>query len=165
MTLNEIAYTILKRVQVVLSDDSNLTVDNVKHDVNTERAEMIRREMNKGVQLHEVFNQDLGCIELETVDAAECCGITTPCTVVRTKVKIPMDIKITRVGPIVKTKTKFKFVTYDEAVVSGNGKFTKNDIFSFRIGDYIYLKSNNSDIANYTHINIRGIFEIGRAHV
>jgi len=158
-TLNEIAYTILNKVKPHFSDDSDLNIRTIKHDIHTERAEFLKKRRAKGSPIIDVFVQDLGCLELEVADAADCCDITSGCSVLRTKLDIPNDIKITRVGSIVKTKLKFKYLTYEEALVAGNGRFANNLIYAFPLNNKIYLKSNNQEIALLSHINVRGVFE------
>lgn len=161
MTLNQISYNILKKIKPVLTDDTNLSIDTVKYDVNTERALILKGliEGTKHFSIDDVLVQDLGCVELETADAAECCDFSTGCTVLRTKKEIPAEIRITRVGPIIKTRPRFKLVTYEEALMSGNGKFNKNTIFAYPLNDRIYLVSKSQDLPLLEYINIRGVFE------
>lgn len=159
MTLNEITYSILGQVRPVLTMDSNLTPLHVKNDIIAERANMIKSHLENGKLVDEVFIQDLGCIPLEVVDAAECCDITTDCTVIRTAVELPQEIRFTRVGPIDKTSKRFTMIPYESVNYNGNGKFNKNLIFAFHLNNRIYLKSNDSNIGLLEYINVRGVFE------
>lgn len=159
MTLNEITYSILNKVRQSLTSDSNLTPAHIKNDIIAERADLIKSILDKGTIIDDVLVQDLGCIKLELADAADCCDVSTGCTVVRTNVEIPQEIKFTRVGPVNKTTKRFNMIPYERVDYVGNGRFTQNDIYAFHLNDRIYLKSNDPSIALLEYINIRGIFE------
>src|SRR6056297_1835930 len=159
MTLNELTYTIWKKVKPRLSDDSDLTRDNIKHDISAERSMLVWQQIRKGRPIHDALVQDLGCLELEIADAAECCDFTTGCKVLRTKKKLPSEIKITRVGPVVKTKARFKLVTYEEAIASGNGRFNQDTVYAYHMNDRVYLKGGEKTLALLEYINVRGVFE------
>jgi hypothetical protein len=159
MTLNEITYSILGQVKPVLTNDSNLTTLQVKNDIIAERADLIKRHLDSGRVIDDVFIQDLGCVELEIADAADCCNVDSGCTFVRTKVTLPQEIQYTRVGPINKGQKRFTFIPFESVDYVGNGRFNKDTVYAFALNDRIYLKSNNSNIANLEYINIRGVFE------
>jgi hypothetical protein len=165
-TLNEITYNIFSSIRPHLTDDEDLPIEKIEHDVNLKRSLFIRNELNKsGRTIDMNYIQTLGCLELELGSPTDCCVDDVDCFVLRTKDIIPNTIElhnkklITRVAPIVKTKVKFNFVSYDRFLHSGNGQFNKNDIFATLHNGRIYLKSNNENINLIEKIALDGIFE------
>jgi hypothetical protein len=164
-TLNQIAYSILSSVKPHLSDDEDLRIEQVTYDINVERNALVRRDANKHLNLNPSIVQDLGCVEMELADSAECCDFSSECKVLRTKETIPTPVElydkvlITRVGPIDKGSKQYNFVSYERAIFSGNGKFNKNVIYAYYMNNRIYLKSNLEELPMIKYINIRGVFE------
>ena len=74
--------------------------------IKNQRALWLRNELNKNRTIDPNIVQDLGCIELELADKAECCDLEDGCKILRTNVTIPNTIElhnktgITRVAPI-----------------------------------------------------------------
>ena len=165
MTENQMIFSILGKVRPHLSDDVDLSPRQVAWDIATQRSLMIRNELNKTRTIDVDTIQDLGCVEMEIADPAECCEVSTGCKVVRTVLEIPSTIElhnsdaITRIGPVNKTLKEFSKTTFDAAKFVGNGKYTKGEIFAYRANNRIYLVSNNTNHLFIEHINIRGVFE------
>lgn len=165
-TLNELIYDIWEIARPRISDDDNFDKRQFAFWIKNTRALLLRNELNKNRTIDPNLIQDLGCVELELADAADCCEITDGCKILRTKLEIPNTIElhnktgITRVAPVNKLTVPFNFVSYERAIWSGNGRFNKNQVFAFILNNRIYLKVGTSDIAKYiTHINIQGVFE------
>jgi hypothetical protein len=164
-TLNEIVFSVLSPVKPYLSGDSRLTYEKVAYDVKNQRALLIRNELNKSRAKDPAFIQSLGCVPIQAVDATECCEIKSGCYIMRTVDKIPAFLmthskkQITRVGPIVLSKRPYSFITYTQAIYTGENKFTKNEIYAFELNNYIYLMSKDSSIFTMKYINIQGILE------
>jgi len=165
-TLNQLVYDIWEIARPRISDDDNFDKRQFEFWIKNTRALLLRNELNKNRTIDPNLIQDLGCVELELADAADCCEITDGCKILRTKLEIPNTIElhnktgITRVAPVNKLTVPFNFVDYERAIYSGNGRFNSNQVFAFLLNDRIYLKVNNTDIAKYlTHINVRGVFE------
>ena len=151
-----------------IADDDPIETAQIKEWVHSQRALWLRNELNKNRSIDDNIIQDLGCVELERVDAASCCDITSDCIVVRSKLNIPVGIEmnqrtaITRVGPIKKTdKYLFSFLPFERAVWAGNGQFNKNVIFSFLLNNKLHLIGNeNNDLLKIIkYANVRGVFE------
>ena len=169
MTENEIVYDILETVrQHQVSDDIDIDRRNVMFHVNNQRALWIRNEYDKpGTQIDHNLIQDLGCLELTTVDAAECCdeSIIVGCSVLRTVKQIPNTIEfrsltgITRVGPIHKQKLPFSFMPYNRVQFSTDEKYGKSIIQAFLLNNYIYLITPDVATSMIDYINVQGIFE------
>ena len=167
VTLNKLAYDLLLTVRGgTLSDDENIDLRQVKYWINNHRAFLIKNSF-KGREISDNVIQDLGCVELERADPAECCGYDTGCTVFRTKLEIPNPVKlnsgdaITHVGWVDKMAVPLTYVSYERAIYSGNGAFNGNLVYAFMLNSHIYLKMRNTSISykGLKYINIRGVFQ------
>lgn len=167
-TLNKIVYDILETVHShVNSDDADVDIRQIEWLINNQRALLIRNEYNKpGRVIDHNLIQDLGCVEVEMVDNSACPDISTAgCYLLRTKCQIPNTIElhhktaITRVGSPDRMNDNYSFVSYDQAIYSGSGKFNKNNNFAFLLNNYIYIKVHSKKAAMLKYVNIRGIFE------
>ncbi len=166
VTLNQLVYDLLEIIRPNLSDDDSFDKRQIAFWIKNQRALWLRNELNKNRTVDPNIVQDLGCIELELADKADCCELSDGCKILRTNVEIPNTIElhnktgITRVAPIDKLSVPFSFVSYERAIWSGNGKYNKNHVFAFILNNRIYVISKDQQIAKYmTHINVRGIFE------
>lgn len=166
-SLNEIAYSVKETIRDY-SDDSDISTDHIKYLINLYRSQYLKKDLRKpGRYVDESIKQDLGCLKLELIDPADCCDISTDCTILRTVKDIPDPIElydaplITSVGPVNKIKSRFSFVSYHRAIFSGNGDFNKDSIFAFYLNDKLYIKSNpdNMEAKLLEYINARGVFQ------
>lgn len=123
------------------------------------RAMLISQAIAKRQDITDTWVQDLSCMELELVDASECCFITTDCYILKTKVRIPNTIEtagdnlILRVtnpmGDIIPKSNVF------EAKYNRYNKYTgKKSQWYLRDG-YLYITSE----LLLEHVNIFAIFE------
>lgn len=164
MTLNEIIGAVRSRLEPIISDDSMFDDREIAAKIHKQRALGIRNELNKGRTVDANIIQDLGCVELEVADVAECCDITIDCDILRTTLVVPNTVELHHsnalwVGPIDKLDAPFKLVSYAEAAVAGNGKFNQNMIYAFLNNGRVYVISKNNDHKYLKYINIRGVFE------
>lgn len=165
-SLNSIAYSILNQIRPHLSSDSDVDIREVKREIRKQRALLLRNEYNKNNRvIDDDVIQNLGCVELELADAADCCDIQSGCTVVRSVLDIPDTIElhqrtaITRVGPANKLDKSYLFIEYDRVPWFGNSRFNKNEIAAFLYNDKMYLISKDDNVKFIKYINIRGVFE------
>lgn len=121
---------------------------------------LLRRDFARNGLVSRHVEQDLGCIELEKVNASKCCKLPIECDVVRTVVDIPRTVRfnftdaITHVSdpsglitiPVVDPLT-VQFLPYD--------RFTKNTRKAYMIEDKLYIYNPGG----MDTINIRGVFE------
>lgn len=166
VTLNQIVSDLhLLAKGGLIADDDPIELNQIKDWVHDQRALWLRNELNKNRSIDDNIIQDLGCVEMERVDAAQCCNITSDCIMLRSKLDIPVGVElhqksaITRVGPIDKTdRYLYSFLPFERAVWAGNGQFNKNAIFSFLLNNRMHLIGNpNNDILKIIkYINIRG---------
>jgi len=72
-----------------ISDDSLPSYSQLYFILNYKRAQYLRQDQTKNWFNMDTIYQDLGCLEMEEVDSAECCHFETGCTVFRTVTEIP----------------------------------------------------------------------------
>ena len=161
MTLNEIAYNILNLARGGRSSNNDhISLDQIKFNVKYYRAMLIRRDFTRNGIITRHLEQDLGCIELQKVDASKCCNLPVDCAVYRSKVKIPRTVRfsfkdaITHVGDVTGLATipmvephMVEYLPYD--------KYTKQQKKAYMIEDYLYVY--NADGLKF--VNVRGVFE------
>ena len=161
MTLNEIAYNILNLVRGGRSSNNDhISLSQIKFNVKYYRAMLIRRDFTRNGIITRHLEQDLGCLELQKVDASKCCNLPVDCAVYRTKKKIPRTVRfsfkdaITHVGDVTGLSTipmvephMVEFLPYD--------KYTKSQKKAYMIEDYLYVY--NADGLKF--VNVRGVFE------
>ena len=161
MTLNEIAYNILNLARGGRSSNNDhISLDQIKFNVKYYRAMLIRRDFTRNGIITRHLEQDLGCIELQKVDASKCCNLPVDCAVYRSKVKIPRTVRfsfkdaITHVCDVTGLATipmvephMVEYLPYD--------KYTKQQKKAYMIEDYLYIY--NGDGLKF--INVRGVFE------
>lgn len=148
-----------------LSDDTEISEDQVKFHLNNQRALWLRNEYNKpGRSIDTQITQDLGCLSIVEVDAAECCDVTLGCNVLRTEKQMPKFLElhsgpaVTRVGPVHKLKTPFTYTNYNKAIYTASGKYFKG-VTAFLLNKYMYLMISDPSLLTLEYINVRGVFE------
>jgi len=161
MTLDEIAYNLLNLIRGGRSNhDENISLDQIKFNIKHYRAVFIRRDFARNRIITRHLEQDLGCLELERVDASKCCNLPSTCPVYRTVLPIPRTVRfnfrdaITYTGattglghiPMVHPY-EISYIPYD--------KYTANRPKTYMIEDYLYVYNPNG----MDTINVRGIFE------
>ena len=161
MTLKEISYNILNLYRGGRSSNNeHISLSQIEFNIKYYRAMLLRRDFVQNGLISRHSEQSLGCIELERVNASQCCSLPIECDVVRTMVDIPRTIRynfqdaITHVSdpsglitiPIVDPLT-VQFLPYD--------RFTKNTRKAYMIEDRLYIYNPGG----MDTINIRGVFE------
>ena len=163
-TLNEIAYDILTAVRPQLSDDTELEIRQIKFWIKNQRALLIRNEINRNRTIDADITQTL-CVEIECVNASECCDIELGDKILRSKKELPDTLEmhnkqaILRVGPINKKKESFNFVEYERVPFLTSSRFTKNMVFAFVKDKYLYIYSDNPRYRDIEAVALRGVFE------
>lgn len=166
MTYNEYAFDILELLNAhQISDDSDVTRKQVLMHLNVQRALWLSNEYNKpGRVLSENIVQDLGCLELEIVDASDCC-VESGCTIVRTKKELPKFIDlndgpaIKDLGPINKLSARWGKYNYEQALRGFENKYTSGDVYGVYMNKRIYLFTTDPKIHMLDYMNVRGVIE------
>lgn len=154
-SLNEIAYSIADKIGKPID---YLFINDIKHSIITYRALFIRQDYTKNGFYNPLVIQDLGCVETEKVDSAECCEYESGCDVVRTKLELPDPIRLKGledfifVGGIDK-RTRFSMIIPEELNYLCQSKYTKRFSRYYYLNKRIYLYEVPPGV-----INVRGIF-------
>ena len=167
VTLNQIAHSIMESVRGRISDDDNISIDQIKDMVHSTRAMLLKQKFDRNLRvIDDVFTQSLGSIETELVDSSIHPDIPSGKFMLKTTVDIPESIDrrnyegtFTRVGPAERLSQKFNLVSYDRAIHSGNGRFNKNEVFAFLLDRRIYLISNSIYHKPIQFIDVIGVFQ------
>lgn len=165
-TLNELAYNILNIARGGLSsDDDRLNIRQIKFWIKYYRSYFIKQDglkqsLRDQILLDPQLVQDLGCLELEEIDKADCPEGFWGTYIKRVKipklVDLPNEKAINFVG-LADKLTPIILVPADVAFFKGFQRFTGNMRRAFIIGEYIYVTDPfNEDICR---INFRGIFD------
>lgn len=163
MTLNEIAYDIMGNIEGTsrISDDSELSLDQIYFKIATVRAMLIRQDQSKGRSLSDNVLQTLPCLDISKVNASECCGITAPCELYRTNIQLPRPVElyqkdlISRVAGVDITGPSWNHVSLAQVQWAGISKWTKGTVKWFVKDRYIYVLNN----PGVKKIAVTGVFE------
>ena len=153
-TLNELAYNVFSSLRPHVSDDEDISIDKIKFDLLSERAALIRMDLNKGRSIDDNTLTYLDCVEVIDVDRSSCPEMPLGCFLKRTKEKIPVPIELYQGRAIQKISNLdmigeiYNLVNYNQAINSGSRKFSGNTVYAFFRGGYIYFKS-NSDLGKF----------------
>lgn len=157
MTIKEIVYNLRNILSAGrISDDTTPSYSQLKFIVNYKRAQYLRQDYTKNYFDNDLIYQDLGCLEMEPVDSAECCSFETGCTIYRTKLQIPIPLRFQdklaiKVNAINKTK-RFEVILPERYPFIGYTKFPSLTEKVFFLNNRIYTKS-------LFALNVRGAFE------
>jgi len=168
VTLNQIAYEIFEAVRGHISDDDDISIEQIKDMVHDTRARLLKQKFDKNPRvIDNAFVQSLGALEIEPVDSSAHSSIKAGRYMYRTKLEIPQTIvrhnsegTFTRIGPADKLAVEYNFLSYNRALYSGNGRFNKDMIFSFLRDSKIYIISNSGLFhKGVQFIDVAGVFE------
>jgi hypothetical protein len=164
-TYNEIEYSLKNLYRGgITSDDEDVSGRQLMFHFRNYRAKLVREDLGKGRTLDRQLIQDLGCVEVECVDAAECCEIAdSGATVLRTKEPIPKLLELynknllTFVGTVDKV-TPYQVTTPTQARWSKFNKYTGKSTRAYlqSNSNYLYIINAPNGIEL---INIQGVFE------
>lgn len=167
VTLNDIAYSIFESIRGKISDDDNISIDQIKSLIHSTRAMLLKQKFDKNLRvIDDVFTQSLGALETEQVDSSIHPDIPSEKYLLRTLLEIPETLDrrnyegtFTRIGPAERKSHKFNLVSYDRAIYSGNGRFNRNEVYAFILDSKIYLISNSIYHRPIQYIDAIGVFQ------
>lgn len=175
ITLQELAYRIIELYRSAHKDTDEISERLIQDWIHGIRAILIKQKLDKPMTqidddltqtvLQDYRDRGLGPVKLEQVDSSQFFP-EQPAKreMLRTAIDIPPTISrrghigtFTRIGPIDRLDQGYKLVDYETALVSGHGKFNRNDIYAFPLDGRIYL------IGRYLRpkalLDIRGVFQ------
>ncbi len=89
-TKKEFVYNILNIIEGGrINDDVTPSYRQISFIIDYKRAQYLRQDQTKNWFDMDSVYQDLGCLQLEEADAAECCCFQSGCTIYRTVKEIP----------------------------------------------------------------------------
>lgn len=168
VTLNQIAYEIFEVIRGHISDDDDISVEQIKDMIHDTRARLLKQKFDKNPRvIDDAFVQSLGALEIEPVDSSAYSSIKAGRYMYRTKLEVPPTIPrfnyhgtFTRIGPADRLATEYNLVSYNRALHSGHGRFNKDTIFCFLRDNKIYLISNSGAYhKGVQFIDVAGVFE------
>jgi hypothetical protein len=143
-----------------ITDDERLSSRAVKDWVNSYRAILVKRDLDKGKSISGNIVQDLGCVEMVAVDEAECCQVKSGCYIFKSVLPIPKPLELnskdalTFVGDVNKRRgweTTSQVGSYWDQY----NKYTSDIEKYYYFNEHIYVT--NMDFLKF--INIQGVFE------
>ena len=151
----------------VAKDYPNLDDRFVLTLMNQYRAINIKNELNKGYYVHDQLSQTIKGIKLELTTQTMLPFISDDTRILKSNVKLPKLVNLTNRALVLNIfsdkilSSNFNFVTREEAVYSGSGRYNSKDIFCFIYDNYLYvkLKKQNPNINLIDLITFEGIFE------
>jgi len=161
MTQKEIAYNVLNTLRGGRStNNDHISLRQVMFNVDHYRAMLIRRDFQRNGKVSRHFEQDLGCIGLELVNASLCCGLPLDCSVSRTVQELPRTVMFNFQDAIthISDPTGLNTIPMIDSIAVQflpEDRFTKNERKAYMIEDHLYIY--NAD--GMDRINIRGVLE------
>lgn len=169
MTLPELIYDVKTIIQSgKLSDDSIYDSRLITYWLNTQRALWLNNEYNKGRYVRNNEVQVLFNVEMQVINADETTGLNLGGQLVRSVNPLPRNIEIHSRDLITAVRSvdmiyrkAINYVSRDQAVFSGNGMMNRNELFAFKVNDYLYLKYGEQSQRDQIplHLRVEGVFE------
>ena len=157
ITLNEIAYSVAETVGKPYDE---AFLNRVRSGIHYYRSLLIKRDIDRNPGfIPPQFVQRLSCVEMQSVDIAQCPDVVIGCNVCRTVNKVPTLVRladrlaITFVGTIDLQKN-YSLIELDRVPYQRHGLYTGSLPYAFFLDDYLYLVN-----ACPKSITIAGIFE------
>lgn len=161
-TLNEIAFSLLNELRGGRSShNEHISLEQIKYNVKYYRAMFIRRDLDRNHSRFRMFEQDLGHVDLESVDSAESDSVTSNVTITRTSNDIPKPIRLKRSQGITHISSKDKVGTpiplldIQRHPWQQFNKYSSESAYASYRNRRIYI-FNNEELES---VNIRGVFE------
>ena len=169
VSFNELSYRILNIIIPKLGDDQSIDISEVKYDIENTRAMFIKqRHSNKyKTTIADSITQFIPKLEIEDVNASVVLPeLPSGKVLMKTKLQVPEFLYKTSGLPLVKRissatilSNNFTFVTPEQALTSGNGKFNQKNIFVFRENDYLYLITGRLLNKGIKYIDLNAVFQ------
>jgi|GEM_PF-900971 len=148
-TLNHLVYDI-KNIAYggTQSDDTPVSDRQVAYWVNQVRSILVEQGMSSTKAIPDAFVQHLECIELECIDAAECCGVSISSNerLLKSTQRLPITIQRGGKNTIISVSSVDKLVSFSETSfyrqrVNKYNKYTGSKPRWFLKDNYLYIVS------------------------
>lgn len=165
LTLEKCRFELLEAINAYSVNDT-ISYRLLDQYIEEYRVKWIELEYNKfNKRIPNAYFQTLACLEIETVDTAECCATMTGCDILRTKRELPGIISLTdgeligKVSPVGIYNIPFQLINYENLEYFGNGRYERKKVGVFYYNNRIYLYC--KDPFNYSlieKISLRAVF-------
>lgn len=173
ISLAEASYDIWEFWQNNILNGDWTDIRQCQYWINSTRAKLLKQKFDKEstYNIDEHFVQEISInnsgVPMEVIDSSVVSSIPSGRYISRTSISIPATIErtnrigtFTRIGPADGLGERYPLITYENALVWGNGKFNQDSIAAFLLGDRICLISKNpQSIRGVTKISVRGVFQ------
>ncbi len=142
-----------------LASEFTISQEQVLYWVEQTRAILIGQSLNKRDDLNDSWVQYINCLDLETVDASDCCDVPSDCILLKSVQQLPSTVDTWKDNWIVSVSTmdgssipksnpiKQKYQQYN--------KYTKNNRSWYMKDNYLYIINE----VFLEKVNVAGIFE------
>lgn len=168
-SLNQAVYRLLELARIKIKDTDSVSKRIVVDWLQSNRAKLLKQKFNKAfIDIDDHLVQRLGStgVSLEKVSSSLVTGVTTGDYMLRTTIDIPRTIErkggvgtFTRIGPADQLSTRFKVISYQQALSAGNGHFNYHTPYAFVLGDRVYINSKSGSHLSLNYLDIRGVFQ------
>jgi len=143
-----------------VTDDLKIAERQIAYWISQVRALLIRQELSARMKPADAWIQHLHCVDLELVDASECCDVDLDCPILKSTKKIPTTIKRRGRNTILSVESLDGEYPYSETTSSRKkyikyNKFTSKGKRWYLKDDYLYVTGDKTTLA----IALSGIFE------
>ena len=174
ITLNQLVFRIIGLYRAAHKNTDEIPSERMIKDwIHSTRAMLLKQRLDKPfayiddqlVQtVRDTSDEGLIPMALEKVDSSQFELEPALTSILRTKNIVPPTINrrgmvgtFTRVSPVDRLDRRFKVVSHETALVSGNGKFNKKDIYAFPLEGKLYLMSKVS--IPLIMLDVKGVFQ------
>jgi len=165
-SLNELVYELLELRREYYKDTDSLDRRLVIDWIQSQRARLLKQKFDHPFSsVDDHYVQDLGSVSMVKV-LSNIVGLKNYDYMYRTAIEIPRTIEtkdgygaFTRIGPADRLSDYFQLTSFKKSLSLGYGKFNYNTIYTFVLGDHVYLISNGGLHFTVKYLDIRGVFQ------
>lgn len=164
-TLNMLGYELAELYRGTNKVTDSIDIRLFKTWVQQARATLIKQRIDENMSIiDEHLVQDLGKVTMASYDSSVGTD-TSDKYVMRSTLRLPATINrkgnigtFTRIAPADLLEVKFNLVSYERALVSGNGKFNQNEVYAFVNDGYLFTISKTNIHKYIKELHVKGIF-------
>lgn len=167
-SLNQLVYELWELRRAYIKDTDTLDRRLIIDWIQSQRSRILKQKFDKPfASIDDHYVQDLGKISMvKELSNSVVPPVSNYDFMWRTSIEIPHTIEskdgtgtFARIGPADKLSDHYQITMATKAMSLGHGKFNKNFIYAFVLGDYIYLTSQGGLHFTIKYLNIQGVFQ------
>lgn len=164
-SLNMLGYELSELYRGTYKVTDSIDIRLFKTWVQQARAVLVKQRLDDNMMIiDEHLVQDLGKVTMAPIDSSVGTK-TSDRYMMRSILRLPATINrkgnigtFTRIASADLLELKFNLVSYERALVSGNGKFNQNDIYTFVHDGYLFIISKTNIHKYIKELHVKGIF-------